>query len=421
MCAKKMFYVGNIEAKVKNTFITLEEAGDEFLGTKSALVRSVSDPTLLTSASLSTWDRHDGLPPMASETNSTTVNEEDRNEESPRSTQQGSVCEQDQLDIGIEKTEDDSSTNASGTSDIDCAKWPWLRHSGSPAGKQIAEPKWHGDVTTVMMCNVPSRCTQKELVKEINESFANRYDFLYLPIDKTSGFNKGYAFINLKNALIAKEFYRTFHGTTLALHRAAKAITINVAVLQGYEANFVRYAHMMRAGTGRKQTQPLFLRVRDSKFQKKSPSLTEIDPGFQGSFTPVTPPEQYFGCPVIEGDHSPGGMSSPIRMLPAAVQRRAPPKRFCPHCGASVAYSSVVSSCTYCGGELSQCHSTGSEAATPLSTVPTSQPPTAVAFNLAGVSADMYAPAMPAMDMHQFVIVNTPDVMHPLSGAGYFF
>lgn len=46
-----------------------------------------------------------------------------------------------------------------------------------------------------MIKNIPNKMTQSKLIKIIDEKFKNLYDIFYMPIDKQTKCNKGYAFI----------------------------------------------------------------------------------------------------------------------------------------------------------------------------------------------------------------------------------
>jgi len=67
--------------------------------------------------------------------------------------------------------------------------------------------------TTVMIRNLPAGFSRDDLVELIDsEGFKFRYDFLYLPIDFSSGTSLGYAFVNLILPSGASEFCECFDG-----------------------------------------------------------------------------------------------------------------------------------------------------------------------------------------------------------------
>ena len=66
--------------------------------------------------------------------------------------------------------------------------------------------------TTLMLKNIPVKFNQQLMLKLIDEKFAGRYDYFYLPKDlKTQG-SVGFAFINFLHPVCVLRFYREFHG-----------------------------------------------------------------------------------------------------------------------------------------------------------------------------------------------------------------
>merc|ERR1712048_293930 len=65
--------------------------------------------------------------------------------------------------------------------------------------------------TTVMIRNLPVGYTRSLLLDLLNsEGFARKYDFVYLPIDFSSGASLGYAFVDLLSPKCAQEFFQHF-------------------------------------------------------------------------------------------------------------------------------------------------------------------------------------------------------------------
>lgn len=80
-------------------------------------------------------------------------------------------------------------------------------------------PSAGGDVassrTTVMIRNLPKSFTRDMLIELMDsEGYAGRYDFLYLPVDFSSGVSLGYAFVNLIAHLDADHFFHNFTGAS---------------------------------------------------------------------------------------------------------------------------------------------------------------------------------------------------------------
>jgi hypothetical protein len=78
--------------------------------------------------------------------------------------------------------------------------------------------------TTVMIRNIPNKYTIKELSEEIDNFFANTYDFLYLPCDIKNQCNVGYGFINFVSTQYLAEFYRVFQGRRWSKFRSEKVL-----------------------------------------------------------------------------------------------------------------------------------------------------------------------------------------------------
>lgn len=93
--------------------------------------------------------------------------------------------------------------------------------------------------TTMMIRNIPRKCTQRMLVADIIAAgFRNTMDFVYLPTDISSAKNLGYAFVNFVQPEYAKSFRDIFHKKHLASTRGSRAgLTVSFAIIQGLQAN----------------------------------------------------------------------------------------------------------------------------------------------------------------------------------------
>ena len=94
-------------------------------------------------------------------------------------------------------------------------------------------------MTTLMMRNIPRRCTQRMLMADvIATGYGNSVDFVYLPTDISSGRNLGYAFVNFLKPEFAECFRESFHKKHLSAMRGSRAgLSVSFAVIQGLEAN----------------------------------------------------------------------------------------------------------------------------------------------------------------------------------------
>jgi len=118
---------------------------------------------------------------------------------------------------------------------------------------------------TVMLRNIPNQYSRHMLCQQLTkQGFESRYDFLYLPIDRTSDRNMGYAFINFRSAAWKQEFVDLFDGTAaskcLPGFDSAKVCRVRRAQVQGQEANMAKLAQpgFMEALRARDEWQPLF-------------------------------------------------------------------------------------------------------------------------------------------------------------------
>lgn len=98
--------------------------------------------------------------------------------------------------------------------------------------------------TTMMIRNIPNRYTQRELIRELEDlGFAGSFNFLYVPIDKATMCNVGYAFVNFVDHLWAARCVRAFDNYPFKKYRKArgKIASVSVAHIQGLEANLRHY------------------------------------------------------------------------------------------------------------------------------------------------------------------------------------
>mmetsp|Transcript_37493 Transcript_37493/g.60435 ORF Transcript_37493/g.60435 Transcript_37493/m.60435 type:complete len:376 (+) Transcript_37493:153-1280(+) len=120
--------------------------------------------------------------------------------------------------------------------------------------EEFAKSKLEGPPTTMMIRNIPNRYTQRELIKEMDGmGFEDTYDFFYLPIDKGTLCNVGYAFVNFIAPGHAQRCMEGFDNYTFKKYRKArgKIATVSVAHLQGLEANARHYQNSAVNGAPR--------------------------------------------------------------------------------------------------------------------------------------------------------------------------
>jgi hypothetical protein len=89
--------------------------------------------------------------------------------------------------------------------------------------------------TTMMIRNIPSNYTQNDLMADLKDlGLAATYDFLYVPVDRRTGANVGYAFVNFTSPVWAERCMLCFGNFDFSTGKRAKVV---VAHLQGFERN----------------------------------------------------------------------------------------------------------------------------------------------------------------------------------------
>jgi len=110
--------------------------------------------------------------------------------------------------------------------------------------EEFSQHNSEGPPTTMMIRNIPNRYTQRELIRELKSlGFTGTFDFLYVPVDKGTMCNVGYAFVNFIDHVWANRCMQTFENYPFKKHRKArgKVASVSVAHIQGLEANVRHY------------------------------------------------------------------------------------------------------------------------------------------------------------------------------------
>jgi len=98
--------------------------------------------------------------------------------------------------------------------------------------------------TTMMIRNIPGRYCQNDLMLDLKElGFAGTFDFLYMPMDKGTSANVGYAFVNFLEPCSAAKSMTSFENFRFTRHQRScnKVAKVSVAHLQGLEKNLQHY------------------------------------------------------------------------------------------------------------------------------------------------------------------------------------
>ena len=122
---------------------------------------------------------------------------------------------------------------------------------------KITPVKVTANVTTLMIRNVPTSLSQRQLLSIFTGEMANgSVDFFYLPTDISSKRNLGYAFVNFSSATFAEQFKNVFLGRVLS--RGTPGLSITSATVQGLEANI---ANVLSNPTVRRIKNPLYMPI----------------------------------------------------------------------------------------------------------------------------------------------------------------
>jgi RNA recognition motif-containing protein len=130
------------------------------------------------------------------------------------------------------------------------------------AAQQQSEEGTNKPFTTLMIRNIPNRYSQRELIMELEDlGFAGAFDFLYVPLDKGTMLNVGYAFVNFVEPSWAEQCIRVFRNYRFKRHRklSSKIASVSVAHIQGLEANLAHYEKAAVSASKLKQQRPVLM------------------------------------------------------------------------------------------------------------------------------------------------------------------
>jgi len=128
--------------------------------------------------------------------------------------------------------------------------------------EQFEKSGHDGPPTTLMIRNIPNCYTQRELIQELEGlGFAGSFDFLYMPVDKGTLSNVGYAFVNFVDGSWADKCMRKFSHYRFKRHRmtSGKIASVSVAHLQGLEQNLRHYERAAVSNCKFKQRRPVVM------------------------------------------------------------------------------------------------------------------------------------------------------------------
>jgi len=118
-----------------------------------------------------------------------------------------------------------------------------------------------GDVTTMMLRNIPNKYTQNSLLQEINDlGFAGTFDFFYLPMDVHNRSNVGYAFINFLRPDDAELFRQKFSDHQFQRFQSRKISSVCTAHVQGLHENLRHFQNRAVTHARNDQYRPVVFR-----------------------------------------------------------------------------------------------------------------------------------------------------------------
>lgn len=158
----------------------------------------------------------------------------------------------------LTETVSNKGSNSEGSDDKEVSTCEGPSNSGSESTEGNQQ-----EITTVMICSLPFRVTNNQLIDAINElGFKNQYDFVYMPSRSSKSRsskakaeksmrrgNVGYAFVNFRSAEYASRFIDAFQDYQFADVPSEKEILVKPAVCQGYEANVSLHFNKLNPGS----------------------------------------------------------------------------------------------------------------------------------------------------------------------------
>lgn len=115
--------------------------------------------------------------------------------------------------------------------------------------------------TTLMLRNIPNRCSQRALISELEAlNFTGLFDFVYVPLDHRTMSNAGYAFVNFVNTETASAAMKAFESHHFSQQKKGKrCVAASIAHIQGLEANMKHYERSSASNARLRQRRPLVI------------------------------------------------------------------------------------------------------------------------------------------------------------------
>ncbi|CAE7457887.1 ML5 [Symbiodinium natans] len=143
------------------------------------------------------------------------------------------------------------------------------------------------EITTMMIRGVPECMTQRQLLKELDQSgFLDLYDFCHMPRNFQHVANQGYAFVNFLTAETAKLFQNAWHKKKILGEPGSQPVVIVRAVVQGLQANMKKWCGLRMARIKNPDLKPFVSPQVLETFKVADETASSLDPN---DCSPISP------------------------------------------------------------------------------------------------------------------------------------
>lgn len=163
-----------------------------------------------------------------------------------------------------------------------CVQHRTLSHLHVPKGTDLS-PYSENDqkaVTTLMIRNIPNRYSRKMVMDELDLlGFRGHYDFIYVPMDKFTHWNVGYAFVNFVEPKYASRCMVVLTNYQFRRFKRAsgKVAQVAPAHIQGLDNNLKYYRDTAVGNATFHSARPLFVRPRPDSGDRNQATLQWVE------------------------------------------------------------------------------------------------------------------------------------------------
>lgn len=120
----------------------------------------------------------------------------------------------------------------------------------STADGEACEEKCWDEVYTIMVKNIPCRCSRAEVLAAIDVvGFGGLYDFFYLPVQRGHRQNSGYAFVGFADASATLRFRVAMSGYRFPGRCSEKVVSVVPARIQGLDKTAEHFSRTRALGS----------------------------------------------------------------------------------------------------------------------------------------------------------------------------